>query len=135
MVLQWKKMVCFPIVLFNLYDLWSNIAAQLICPASYEDPNEIWAKLEKILIERLPLRDVTWKSPISSSYITIDKLPLRCLPSSANLFKDTDHAFRWFLAPYINLYLLSAETIDAYKNSKMNIKKWVDLYNGAKKYV
>lgn len=110
-----------------------NSLAQLICPVSYEDPNEIWTKLQTILLDRLPLREVTWKSPISSSYITIDKLPLRCLPASANLFKDTDHAFRWFLAPYVNFYLLHAESLDQYRNAKASIKKWVDQYNGTKK--
>lgn len=76
---------------------------------------------------------MTWKSPISSSYITIDRLPLRLLPSSANLFKDTDHAFRWFLAAYVNIYILRAESMDAYKQCKPSLKKWSDQYNGPKK--
>ncbi len=117
----------------DLPDLIFAISAQLVCPVSYEDPSEIWGKLQQILLDRLPLRDVTWKSPISSSYITIDRLPLRCLVSSANLFKDTDHAFRWFLAPYVNLYLLQAESLDIYKNAKAGIKKWAEQYNGPKK--
>lgn len=85
-----------------------------------------------MLVNELPLRDVTWKSPISASFITIDKLPLRFLPSSASLFKETEHAFRWLLAPYVQLYLLVSESLDAYKTAKVNLKKWVDLRNATK---
>ncbi|RYG64266.1 hypothetical protein EON64_14340, partial [archaeon] len=75
---------------------------------------------------------MTWKSPISSSYITINSLPLRFLPSSASLFKDTEHAFRWLLAPYVHMYILVAETMEAYKTAKVSLKKWVDSKNTQK---
>eukprot|EP00981_Chlorochromonas_danica_P003729 scaffold686_cov177-Ochromonas_danica.AAC.13 len=88
--------------------------------------------VQPVLVNELPLRDVTWKSPISASFITIDKLPLRFLPSSASLFKETEHAFRWLLAPYVQLYLLVSESLDAYKTAKANLKKWVDLRNTTK---
>ena len=104
----------------------------MICPISYDDPDGHWEKVQQHILDRLPLRDVTWKSPISSSFITIDKLPLRFLPSSANLFKDTDHSFRWFLSPYVYIYLLVAETLDAYKVVKPTVKKWVDSHNTPK---
>jgi hypothetical protein len=106
--------------------------AQLICPISYEDPDGHWSKFEGHILDRLPLRDVTWKSPISASYITINQLPLRFLPASAPLFKDTDHSYRWFLSPYVNLYILGAETLDAYKSVKSSIKKWVEQQNAVK---
>jgi len=105
--------------------------AQLICPISYDDPDDQWKKLEPLLTERLPLRDVSWKSPISSSFVTISKLPLRFLPSSSSLFKDTDHSFRWFLSPYVYVYILVAETLEAYKVVKVGLKKWVDARNNA----
>lgn len=100
-----------------------------MCPISYDDPDGHWDKLQPYLLDRIPLRDVTWKSPISSSYITIARLPLRFLPSSANLFKDTDHSFRWFLSPYVYVYVLGAETLESYKAVKPSVKKWVDSHN------
>jgi hypothetical protein len=98
----------------------------LICPISFEDPDNQWGNIEQMINERLPLRDITWKSPISSSFITINQLPLRFLPSDASLFKDTDHPFRWFLSQYVCLYLFVAETLDAYKVAKPQVKKWVE---------
>ncbi len=51
------------------------------------------------------------------------------MPSSSNLFKDSEHPFRWFLAPYVNIYFLIAENIDAYRNQKAEIKKWASGHN------
>jgi hypothetical protein len=101
------------------------LTANLICPLSYEDPSSIWPLLP-LQTDLTDLRDVTWKSPISSTYITIDKLPLRFLRSDANLFKDTDHSFRWFLAAYVGIYLLAAESLDSYKLARSGIKKWIE---------
>lgn len=109
--------------------IYLNLLAQLTCPISFEDPNDLWKDLQDALNEELPLRDVTWKSPMSSTFITISTLPLRFLPSSANLFKETDHAYRWFLAPYVQLYLLGAESLDSYRAVKPSLKKWVDQKN------
>lgn len=107
--------------------------AQLICPVSYEDPFEMWVKLEKEITTRFPLRDVHWRSPISNTTIVIDRLPLRSLPISASLFKDTDHPFRWFLAPYIYLHIVVCESLDAYKTTKSNMRKWVEAHSGLKR--
>ena len=49
------------------------------------------------------------------------------MPSSANLFKDTNHPFRWFLAPYVYLYVLSVGDMAAYKAAKPSLKAWVEL--------
>jgi hypothetical protein len=108
------------------------LTAQLVCPISYYDQSNTWEKIQKEFADRLPLREVTWK-PVSSPSITIQKLPLRFMEASANLFKDTDHSFRWFLAAYVNLYILTAESLDAYKNTKPVIKKWVDAQGGIRK--
>lgn len=77
----------------------------------------------------LPLREVTWKHPTSSVYITIPKLPLKFLPSSAALFKETDHPFRWFLAPYVYMYITSVDSAESYKAVKPVIKQWTELHS------
>ena len=64
----------------------------------------------------------------------VEKLPLRFMPSTASLFKDTDHPFRWFLAPYGNIYFISADTLEAYKDARPAIKKWVETVVGLKRY-
>ena len=99
--------------------------SQLVCPISFDDPSNIWHLIEKGILACTPLKDVTWKSQLSSTHITIAKLPLKFLSSNASLFKDSDHPFRWFLAPYIHLYILVAETIESYKSSKQIIKSWI----------
>lgn len=108
--------------------------AQLICPIAYDDPGNNWSLIQQDIISRLPLRDVTWKNPVSSTFITISKLPLKFLSCNANLFKDTDHPFRWFLAPYVQIFITSVESLDAYKISKQIIKQWVDQCNSKKNY-
>ena len=75
--------------------------SQLVCPVSYEDPASIWAKLEKDIQKRLPLRNVTWKNNVSSSYVVIDKLPLRFLLSTA----------RYVYSSYFIFIFITAEAI------------------------
>jgi hypothetical protein len=114
-----------------------QLSAQLICPISFHDPNNnVWSLLQPSIFERLPLRDISWKSTgaISLSQGHVEKLPLRFMPSTASLFKDTDHPFRWFLAPYGNIYFVSADTLEAYKDAKPAIKKWVETVVGLKRY-
>ena len=76
---------------------------------------------------------MSWRSPISNTSITIDRLPLRCVPITASLFKDTDHPFRWFLAPYVYLMIVVCESLDAYKTTKPKLKLWVETHSGLKR--
>jgi len=105
---------------------------QLICPISYEDKDGIWLKIDKFICDRLPLRDISLKNPTSLTYINIEKLPIRFLPSTAKLFNETNHPYRRFLAPYVHVYLLSAETMDIYKATKSILKKWIEPFNSSK---
>jgi hypothetical protein len=98
----------------------------------YDDKDDVWQVIQKFICDRLPLKDVTWRSPISSSFVNIEKLPLRFLPSNAKLFNETQHPYRRFLAPYVHIYLLCAESMEAYKATKPVVKKWVEQYNNAK---
>lgn len=109
---------------------------QLICPISFHDPiGNLWSLLQHGITDRLPLRDVLWKSTstISSPQSTVARLPLRFMPSTASLFKDTDHPFRWFLAPYTNIYFVQVNSLDAYKESKAGIRKWIETVVGLKR--
>ena len=99
---------------------------QMLVPLSYDDPFGIWPAVLECVAPSLPLTDVVCKSPTSGTLITIPSLPIRFMPSNAGLFKDTDHPFRWFLAPYVDLYLVRAENLDVYKTIKPAIKAWVD---------
>lgn len=110
--------------------------SQLICPISYHDPSgNIWNSVQQGILDRLPLRDVLCKSTstISSSQAAVARLPLRFMPSTASLFKDTDHPFRWFLAPYTNVYFVQVNSMESYKDSKAVIKKWIDATVGSKR--
>ena len=101
----------YPLLLFSI--------VQLICPISYEDKDSIWLNIEKFICDRLPLKDISLKNPTSLTYINIEKLPIRFLPSTAKLFNETNHPYRRFLAPYVHVYLLSAETMDIYKTTRV----------------
>ena len=103
----------------------------MLCPLAYDDPSGVWPSVLEYITPSLPLRDVVCKSPTSGASISLALLPLRFMPSTANLFKDTDHPFRWFLAPYVELYLVRAETLDNYKSIKPSIKAWVDARTSA----
>jgi len=99
---------------------------QMLVPLAYDDPFGVWPAVLEYVTPNLPLKDVVCKSPTSGTLITIPSLPIRFMPSNAGLFKDTDHPFRWFLAPYVDLYLVRAENLDVYKTIKPAIKAWVD---------
>ena len=98
---------------------------KLICPISYDDPFNIWSLIEGGIVSCSPLRDVTWRSQFSSSMITIANLPIKFLPSNSSLFNNADHPFRWFLAPYVHIYIVVSETLENYKSQKPTIKKWI----------
>lgn len=55
------------------------------------------------------------------------------MPSNATIFKDVDHPFRWFLAPYIQIYVVSCENTDAYKALKVKLRQWVESRMGTKR--
>ncbi len=113
-----------------------SISAALICPVSYEDPFEVWPRIQTDILDRLPLDSVQYRNPISSTVTTIGKLPIRFLSSSNSIFKDSEHPFRWFLSAYAHIYFLQAETADSYKAVKQTLKQWVETHNtGIKRYV
>lgn len=56
------------------------------------------------------------------------------MPSTASLFKDTDHPFRWFLAPYANIFFINVDNFESYKDAKPAIRKWVETIVGLKRY-
>jgi hypothetical protein len=89
--------------------------------------------LEVNLSSRFPLKDVACKNPINGSQIIIEKLPIRSMPANSAIFKDVDHPFRWFLAPYIQIYLVSCESTDAYKALKAKLRQWVEARMGMKR--
>ena len=100
--------------------------SQLTCPVSYEDPSHMWDTVESQLHGLLPLHDVICVSPVTGQSVTISSLPLRFMPADANLFKDTNHPFRWFLAPYLSIYILKAESLGTYKAMRSSVKSWVE---------
>lgn len=55
------------------------------------------------------------------------------MPANATIFKDVDHPFRWFLAPYIQVMIVSCETTDAYKALKVKLRQWVEGRMGTKR--
>jgi hypothetical protein len=117
-----------------MYIQYVACLAQLICPLAYEDPYGVWEHLNKELSPHFPLNNITWKSPQGTTIqVTIEKLSVRCIPSGANLFKDTDHPFRWFLAPYVNLYIFVCDTVESFKNRKNKLKQWIDALSGPKR--
>jgi hypothetical protein len=109
------------------------IIVQLICPLGYEDPSNAWTSLEKDLLPLLPLDKISFKNPLNQSDVKVDSLPLRCMQMSSNLFKDTDHPFRWFLAPYVDIFLLICETVEAYKLTKPKLKSWIASQNAIRR--
>ena len=103
---------------------------KLICPIAYYDPQGIWNQISDIETNPLlPLQRVTFPSPIGSSQIFVEKLPVRFLSSDSNLFQDSDHPFRWFLAPYVSIYVIVAESLTSYRNVKTRIDNWVTSVN------
>jgi hypothetical protein len=111
--------------------------SQLICPISFHDPSgNIWSSMQQGILDRLPLCDVLCKSTSTislSQAVAVARLPLRFMPSTASLFKDTDHPFRWFLAPYTNIYFVQVNSMEAYKESKAGIRKWIETVVGLKR--
>ncbi len=104
--------------------------AHLICPIAYSDPDNIYNLIESELTSRIPLKNIIWKNPVSSVSTTLPSLPIRFMEASHSLFKDIDHPFRWFLAPYVNLFLVGIQSLDAIKTLRSTLRTWVDSHSG-----
>ena len=119
------------VIILTLFYLF--FAAHLICPVAYDDSAGIWnSQLSKLVMEQLPLSNVSWKN-LNNTFVTVPNLPIRFMPSTSNLFKDTNHPFRWFLAPYAYLYVVQAASLDDYKAISGTVKQWVDQMHAVKK--
>src|SRR5690554_4157248 len=81
----------------------------------------MWPVLQKDLLAHLPLRNVTWKSPLSGSFITIDRLPVVFRPADSAHFRDTTHPFAWYWGAYEYVYILVCESLDAYKSGDRQV--------------
>ena len=104
--------------------------AHLICPIAYSDPDNIFSLIDSELTSRIPLKNIIWKNPLSSVSTTLPSLPIRFMEAGHSLFKDIDHPFRWFLAPYVNLFLVGVQSLDALKTLRSTLRTWVDSHSG-----
>jgi len=86
--------------------------SQLICPIGYDistttsssPTTSLWSLIENELTDKLPLKDVTLRNVISSTTVNITSLPLRFMPSNANLFKGIDIVI--FIISMINIIIV-----------------------------
>lgn len=116
------------IIVVHFLILKNLFVAHLICPISFDEINEAWSsEIGKLIMDRIPLTDVIWKNSTTQTNQVISRLPVRFVPSSSSLFKDTNHPFRWFLAPYVSLYFVSAKNLEEYKAIRSLIATWVEL--------
>ena len=80
---------------------------QLVCGVAFADPEGLWA-------EGAPaLPPVDLRLRVGGLVHGAQTVPLRLLPASSGLFRDSDHSLRWFLAPYASLLLVSAAGLAA----------------------
>jgi hypothetical protein len=84
--------------------------AQLVCPVAYVDPLNLWT--EMLAPESVSVR------------LSSDPVPVRCLPATAPLFKDTGHCLRWFLAPYALLFVTDKRLVSLSK-VETQFREWV----------
>ena len=94
---------------------------KIVCPISFHDcvsTAETW-NTSRLLGKSLL---VTAKGTLNVRYIQ---------DAPAELFRDSDHPFRWFLAPYCSLYFFSCGTFEDYKdNHRPRIRKWMEASFG-----
>jgi len=95
---------------------------KLVVGIAYHDPYNMWPVLQKDLLAHLPLRNVTWRSPLSGSFITIDRLPVVFRKADSEHFKDTTHPFAWYRGAYEYIYILVCESMDAYKSDNRQVR-------------
>jgi hypothetical protein len=95
---------------------------KLVVGIAYHDPYNMWPVLQKDLLAHLPLRNVTWRSPLSGSFITIDRLPVIFRKADSEHFKDTTHPFAWYRGAYEYIYILVCESMDAYKSDNRQVR-------------
>ena len=100
---------------------------QLCCSVSYHEiGTATWSLLKKPLFEQLPLHNVSWVSP-SSAAALVQKLDIRFTRDSPELFRDSDHPFRWFMAPFCSVCFVSTLNLETYKQEcRPAIRNWIE---------
>lgn len=81
-----------------------------MCPIALTDAQGLWsdALAPPPLSARLQLDPDPELEEEEGAGVQEVVLPVRVLGAQAALFRDTDHCFRWFLAPFAHLYVLDS---------------------------
>ena len=102
---------------------------QLCCSVSYHEigTGTSWSLIKKPMMEQLPLQNVSWTSPSSTETMSVQKLDIRFTRDSPELFRDSDHPFRWFIAPFCSICFVSALNLETYKQEcRPAIRRWIE---------
>ncbi|KAI9188839.1 hypothetical protein H9P43_000261 [Blastocladiella emersonii ATCC 22665] len=96
---------------------------------TYRDDFRLWPHVEKHLVPRLPLRNLTWRS--LRGVRTIPLLDVRVRPFDPTSLPRT--AMFAALTPTLHLYFVHCDDPETYRQVIRNeIKKWVALFNNKK---
>jgi hypothetical protein len=93
-----------------------------VCSLSYEDPLGLWSEV-------FAPHTLAVTLSLGSATVAVE-LPVRSLPQDAPLFRDTDHAFRWFLAPFARVFLVNA-SLDMNPALSAGLARWVEVTSTA----
>ncbi|BFZ65031.1 hypothetical protein YB2330_006194 [Saitoella coloradoensis] len=96
---------------------------------TYYDPSNLWPSISPQLRQRLPLRNLHWKStnrPLRS----IQTLDVALLPYTSSSIDDQQHQIAGvglLDKPYLNIFLVQCEDNDVYRSTvRTSIRNWLN---------
>lgn len=107
-------------------------------PVAYTDAAGVFPTIARGVEERRVIKDVSWSTRTAagggsggggsgSGTHTVPELPLRWLPDSHEAFRGTLTVEQWHRAPYAHVFLLAAETRDAYAaGPRAPLRAWIE---------
>ena len=112
---------------------WATLDADRLT-VECTDPSDLFDTVQPLLAQRLPLRDLNWKSPNRPlrSIASLDVDFFKAKERSSDALQENGSAQRRHQipglrkTPYLKIYLLRCDDKDAYKNtSRKLVREWV----------
>jgi hypothetical protein len=94
---------------------------------AYHDTGDLWHLVEPTIYRHIPLRNVVWKLPTGTASTTIPQLNFTFMRENHPDLSFPPLAANWYRSPYLYMYLLRCDNVDAYKAScKAELGAWID---------
>jgi len=96
---------------------------------AYTDPGSVWPRVSPLLLQRLPLRDVTWQTNIEGmKSFLVPQVGVKFLPESETHFEGEESRSNTYRCPSLFVFFVDGDARDEFKKvTKKLVQDWVTI--------